>query len=303
VGALSDPIDDADFDEGIYVSQLWAQQIVADGRVRLRLGYFENSTIYDRNAYANSEDRQFMTTFLDNNGLVPLPTGIGGVLFVRPLRRWELALGFADADNVSQRVGFDTAFDDIESLTFYLESTLDWQLAAEAPSRPGALRTGVFLDGAKRAVFGHVDPVSGRPETQRGHFGAYLSFDQQLWATPAGLDGAQRSLGVFARLGYADEDVSRVAWFWSVGLEWVGAIPVRPADVLGLGGYHAVGSDRYDDSVPGHFDGEGAVELYYAIAVTGWLVVTPDLQYIIDPGGFDGASDALVANLRFRVSF
>jgi hypothetical protein len=38
VGAISDPIDDADFDEPIYVDELWAQQSLLGGRLRIRAG-------------------------------------------------------------------------------------------------------------------------------------------------------------------------------------------------------------------------------------------------------------------------
>ena len=85
VGALSNPIDDADFDEPIYVDELWLQQAFFEDRLRLRAGFFEQQTLFDRNAYANNEDRQFMSSFLDNNGVVPLPTGLGAALFVKPV--------------------------------------------------------------------------------------------------------------------------------------------------------------------------------------------------------------------------
>ena len=56
----------------------------------------EQQTIFDRNAFANNEDRQFLATFLDNNGVVPLPNGLAATLFLRPFPWLELALGVAD---------------------------------------------------------------------------------------------------------------------------------------------------------------------------------------------------------------
>ena len=40
-----------------------------------------------------------------------------------------------------------------------------------------------------------------------------------------------------------------------------------------------------------------------AIALLPWLKVTPDLQYVFDPGGVDGTRDAVVCVLRFRVTW
>jgi porin len=291
VGALSDPIDDADFDSGIYVDELWVQQAVFADRLRLRLGFSEQQTVFDRNAYANSEDRQFLASFLDNNAVVPLPNGLAAMLLVVPAPWLEVALGTADADNRPRRAGFDSAFDSIDSLTGYLEVKLrsPW----ERRGLPGHYRLGVFVDGRKLEHF-----RSGRRD--RGHVGAYLSFDQLAWREHA---GGREGLGLFARAGYADRAVNRVAWFWSVGFEYVGALPGRDRDVLGLGSYQAIRSATYRDAVDSRFERETGIEFYYALRALGWLVITPDFQYIVDPGATGRSGDAFVGTLRFRASF
>ena len=38
----------------------------------------------------------------------------------------------------------------------------------------------------------------------------------------------------FTRGGYADPDVNRIAWFWSLGFQYQGALPSRDADIVGL---------------------------------------------------------------------
>ena len=291
VGALSDPIDDADFDAGIYVDELWLQQALFDNRVRLRLGFAEQQTVFDRNAYANSEDRQFLSSFLDNNAVVPLPNGLAANLLLTPTSWLELAIGGADADNRPRRAGWDTAFDGIDSLTGLFEAHIrsPWQ----ASGRPGSYRVGVFVDGRKQ-----LDFSTGKE--RRGHVGAYLSFDQLLWSERA---DSREGLGMFARAGYADPDVNRIAWFWSLGFEYAGPAPGRGRDVLGFGVYQAIGSARYRKAVDPRFDRETGFELYYAIRVLGWLVITPDFQYILDPGATGSAGNAFVATLRSRVAF
>jgi porin len=293
VNALSDPIDDADFDAPLWVASLWLEQAILSERVRLRLGYIDQQVVFDRNAFANSEDRQFMSTFLDNNPLVPLRIGLGADLILTPTPWLDLALGTADADNAPRRSGWDTAFDGAGSLMGYAEATARARLGGPFGGLPGSYRVGVVYDNARRTAFGSDD-------SSRGHFSVYLNLDQLLFRE----EGEQtQGLGIFARWGRADPDVSRIRTFWSGGLHYEGLLPTRDRDVLGLGFYGAVGSKRYRSRVDPDFEGETGMELYYKIILTPWLHVTPDVQLILDPGGDAASRDALVLALRLRVAF
>ena len=44
IGALTDPIDDADFTEAVYVSELWFETSLIDDRLRARAGFLEQQT-------------------------------------------------------------------------------------------------------------------------------------------------------------------------------------------------------------------------------------------------------------------
>lgn len=299
VGALSDPVDDADFDEGIWVAQLWSEQLLLHDRVRIRVGYLDQQTVLDRNAFANSEDRQFMSTFLDNNPVVPLRIGLGAALFVDPFDWLELVVATADADNPPRRAGFDTAFDGASSLMAYFEARARYRLTGPDGVLPGSLRIGAFRDGSRKEVFGSVG-AGGGPKRERGHAGTYLNLDQLVYREdPEDPQG----LGLFARYGYADPDVNRIEHFWSVGLHYEGLVPGRDRDVLGLAAYQAIGSDRYRDEIESDFHEETGFELYYKIALAPWLAVTPDVQLILDPGGLRSARDAVIVLLRFRATF
>jgi len=295
VAALSDPIDDADGSWPVYVAEAWGEQSLLQERFRIRLGYLDQQTVFDRNAFANSEDKQFMSTFLDNNPIVPLKIGLGATLLLDPLEWLEVAIGTADADNVSRRLGFDTAFDGLDSLMGYLE--LGFKVRGRLP---GTYRLGALWDATQKPAFGSLDPTTGRPALERGHPAAYLSFDQLVFRERT--ENVQ-GLGLFARYGAADRDVNRIAQFWSLGLQYVGALPGRDTDVLGLGMYQALGSTKYRREVDPGFDRETGVELYYRIALLPWLVLTPDVQYIAVPGGTRPARDAVVLVLRARLTF
>jgi len=300
VGALSDPVDDADPTASIYLEQLWLEQAVLRDRLHLRVGMLSQQTLFDRNAYANSEDVQFLATFLDNDGVVPLPRGLGAALLASPLPWLDVAVSAVDADNSSKNAGFDTAFDGLDSLSGYLELRLRSRLHGPAGELPGTWRLGAFRDGRDRVVFGRTQPGTQIPVTERGHPGAYLSADQLVFRERP---DSPQGLGLFARFGWADPDTNRVAWFWSVGGSYLGLVPGRDADVLGVGVYQAIASARYRDTTDPHFRRETGIELYYAIAALPWLALTPDLQIIVSPGGHRSTDDAVVATLRFRVAF
>jgi porin len=48
---------------------------------------------------------------------------------------------------------------------------------------------------------------------------------------------------------------------------------------------------------------ETAIELSYARKLLPGLIVQPDLQYVINPGWEPARRDALVAGVRFRLSW
>ncbi len=53
---------------------------------------------------------------------------------------------------------------------------------------------------------------------------------------------------------------------------------------------------------PGLSRRESVLELFYGLSLRPWLMVKPDLQYIVNPGA-SGAQDAVVGTLRVTVAF
>ena len=50
-------------------------------------------------------------------------------------------------------------------------------------------------------------------------------------------------------------------------------------------------------------DVEYPAELYYRVALTAAISLTPNIQYFHRPGGFDEAEDVVVVGLKTVVSF
>ena len=292
VGALGDPIDDADGNHGLYIDQLWYQHNSPGRRFQVRLGYLDQQTILDRNAFANSEDRQFMSSFLDNNNAtLPLAIGPGVAVFYTPADWLSFVLTASDATSDPFTFSFDTAFNG-EYFT-YFETDLRARINAANGPLAGHYRVGFFLDPRDRIVFG-TDTI----RTRNGGF--YLSLDQMLYGEPTGDD---QGAGVFLRYGWRPEGVNRVTHVWSGGVQYRGLFPRGEEHTIGFGMYSAVGSDLYRDQIDHAFGRETAYELYYAIQVGPAVAVTPAIQYVNQPGAQETRDDVVLFALRGRVSF
>jgi porin len=80
--------------------------------------------------------------------------------------------------------------------------------------------------------------------------------------------------------------------------------------ISGLAGYFIVGEAAgfafYYGGFSRHLPGqtyELVLERTYAIAVARWLIVQPDLQYIINPGGRSSVGNAVVVGAQLAIEF
>lgn len=297
VGALAQVNDDADGTIGLHVGQAWYRQHALDRRLTLTVGFLDFQTIVDRNAYANSEDKQFMHLALDNNPLLPLNIGLGAALNIRPTRWYTLTLGAGDAESVLYKPGFSTTFHDDAAFVGYLENEFSVAPQTARGALPGTYRVGVVYDPRDRAVLLRRHE---HPRTRTDQYGYYVSVDQLILRESA---RDEQGLGVFGRYGYRDSRLNRTNTFWSGGLSYRGLIPGRDKDVLAFGFASQSSSSQYrhyrDDSA----GSELVYELYYAVQVTPWWTITSDIEYVHRPGATSGIDDAIVAGVRMRWSF
>lgn len=73
--------------------------------------------------------------------------------------------------------------------------------------------------------------------------------------------------------------------------------------MLAFGVAQSILSSRYRRNVNSLADRETVYELYYAIKVTPWCIITPDVQAITNPGGNKDARDSRDARVRFKIVF
>lgn len=301
-GALWQVADDLDGDESLHVDQLWYEQTLIKNVLSLTVGFLDYQTIVDRNAFANSEDKQFLNQALDNNPLLPLNIGLGATLTFKPVSWFSVVTGVGDADSVLFKPGFSTAFHGPARFVWFTEPS--FQASLPNLFGPGALsgtyRFGMVYDPRSRVLF---TPPGTRPELigRRGDdVGFYASFDQKLFREN---DRDEQGLGWFGRYGFRHGDINRIQNFWSTGLEYRGLIPTRNDDALGAAVFQSIPSRTFNDKVNRLAEAETGLEVYYSFQVTRWLVITPDFQYISSPGIGSSVQDAIVLGVRTRISF
>lgn len=208
-------------------------------------------------------------------------------------------------DGVTGHLGVFTADTPDDTSGFH---GLDWKLgnnagyaamlevkyAASPAGLPGIYTLGGYV-AAAHAQFGSDEAL----ETK---WSGWVMVDQALLVDVQG----QPTVGGFARFSYTpDDDRNVITYYADAGLNVFGPIPGRADDVLAVGGSVMRFTEAYIDSAEGPGAGtpagEAVLELGYQIAATPWLVVQPDLQYVIDPEFAD--RDATVLGVEMVVTF
>jgi porin len=113
-----------------------------------------------------------------------------------------------------------------------------------------------------------------------GTWAVYYNFDQYLYEPKKGVD---QGVGIFGRFGASQGNPNPAQYFYSIGVGGKGFIPTREHDQAGLGYYyisvrnptlaHPLGTTSF-------LRDEWGFEGYYNVALTPWLLVTPDVQVI-----------------------
>lgn len=287
----------------ILVDKWWYRQRFLDDRIEIRLGKLLNVLdLFDQNKYAQSYVSQFSYRGFSHNLTIPVAKGIGAFAKFWPTDWLYFQMSGIDADNRKTRTGFDTAFHGPAHFVGNWEFGLSpkWQIADR--TLPGNYRFGWWYNPRVRPVY--MNTLNGAL-TQRyksGDVGFYTSMDQLIFKEND-IPGDNQGLGLFFRYGYAHGDINRISHFWSVGAQYQGLIPTRDDDLLGFGVAQSIASRQLRSEINSRTDRETVYELYYALRVTPWCVITPDVQFITNPGADKDARDALVGGVRVRIDF
>jgi porin len=108
----------------------------------------------------------------------------------------------------------------------------------------------------------------------------YYNFDQFLYET----DKAKgQGVGLFGRFGASDGNPNLMQYFFSAGVGGKGVVRGRPRDRFGLGYYYLnIESPtlRTERATRSFLRDEWGFEAFYNVAITPWMLLTPDIQVV-----------------------
>lgn len=114
-----------------------------------------------------------------------------------------------------------------------------------------------------------------------GTWAMYYNFDQFLYETDK---AAGRGIGLFGRFGASEGNPVPVQYFYSAGVGAKGLIPGRDLDQFGLGYYYSsINNPTFQVPIVGvrsFLRDEWGFEAYYNVALTPWLLLSPDVQVV-----------------------
>ncbi|MEI6562290.1 MAG: carbohydrate porin [Verrucomicrobiota bacterium] len=287
--------------DSIRLYEAWVQQEFAEGKVSLRLGQI----LADEEFFVSDSAGLFLNGAFGDLPVITMsinapvyPTAAPGARV-----RWTATDALSVQAGLFSGDAGDPATENKHGLDWHLNegvlaiTEVAYKINSEKGSKGLA---GVYKLGA---FFHSSEPNSAFPNAQtRANAGGYFIADQQLWRKPGTED---QGLSGFFRMGASPADRSSVPFYFDTGFNCKGLLPERDKDIAGVGfSYTHLSSEMRDDAGdPSITHHEAALEATYKVAVKEWLTVQPDFQYIFNPGGIQGAPNAVVAGLRCTLNF
>ena len=284
----------------VLLANLYLQQSLLDGRLDLKAGRF-------------STGADFLTSPLDmslvNATLNPIVVAIqknvpsvtddpnttwGGRIVARPAAGLSLSAGAFYSDLALDPLTTNgTDFGISGSAGYFVIGEAAYRLNSEKGDTglPGRYRVGGYYDSNQ------YTSITNATRRQTGNYGVYLLGEQMVYRE--GGPGSAQGLSLFAGFIYAPQErINPLPWFWSAAASYRGLVPGRERDTAAFAVYYG----GFSRNLPGQTY-EIVLEWTYAVALTPWLTVQPDLQYVINPGGRSSVSKAVVIGAQLAVEF
>jgi porin len=156
---------------------------------------------------------------------------------------------------------------------------------------PGQYSFGGYYDSNK------FSDLRNANSTKSGIYSIYGMFQQMVYRE--GGPANQKGLTIWGETALAPKStVSTLPYFVGAGLSYQGAIPRRDSDIASA----AIIYGTFSRYIP-QTTAEIVIEMNYQITLNGWLSITPDLQYIVRPGGSSAIKNAVVLGTQLAIVF
>jgi porin len=287
--------------------ECWLQQALFDGRFTIRVGQLTT----DNDFFVSNNSALFINSAfgiigaLMHNVVAPIyPIGSEGVRlhydFNPSIYVQAMALDDnAGLQNYDDKYGTQFGPNRSHGLLSYLEGGY----TGTSPGGSGSgLQAAYKLGGYYDSQF---HPDISTATSAHGDYGFYAVVDQPLYMAPASTKDAPQGLSGFLRACYAPDDRNAVEYYFDTGINYAGLLPSRPKDIFGAAfSFERLGTDlQLASGAPVLSHHEHVIEVTYVANLTDYFSLQPDLQYIINPGGVDRIPNALVAGIRFNLTF
>ena len=287
-------------------------------RLEMKAGKLAAADDFDLNCYANNTRTQFLNYSFINNTSWDYAADTRGYTygFVASIvqRKWRLALGMYQMVTTANGSTFDEHITQAQGSN--LELTLKPGDAGTVIRLLSYLNQGRMDNYADAIALGNsistVSSVSNNEKPGRTKYGFGLNFEQPL------ADNGET--GIFGRLGWNDghnetfsyTEVDREA---SVGVQISGIHWKRAEDHWGIAyavdGLSSQHKQYLADGGLGMLLGDGQLsygleqifETYYRVQIGKYVQVSPDFQYIVNPGYNRDRGSVTVYSMRVRMSY
>ncbi len=285
--------------------EMYFEQWMLDDTVSLRAGRLTTGWEYGL-------DYDFFTQYLSgayrlnvgglglnspNFGLIPYANW-GARLKWQPNDNWQFKASFMNGfprDFADPKYGgLQLDFRPNKGALWIGEAVYRWQ-ATEAERTasgqlPGQFKFGGYADTSQ------ADYVDGSPRKETGLGTLYGILRQKVWEPEP---VSHRGVHLWTAFSYAWEDeIVTFPYYWNGGMVWQGPFDTRSEDTLALG----FARGWYSDTLPQQST-ETVLEGAYNWYINDVLTLTPNIQYVITPGGTGDIDNALLLGLLTYITY
>ncbi len=279
----------------LYLQQnLWDDSVILKGGRVTAGDYFAFSPLY----------YYYISAAVDEN---PLSILINAPSFTTdPFAQWGLIgelhphddfyflAGVFNADPSVQdddRHGVDFKLNPQDGVLTVAQAGYKADLGSDKKTLPGHYALGLYYDSSDYARLD--DPERG----ETGNLGLYLMADQMIYREKEG--SLDQGIVPWAAVTIApQESINTLPFAAYGGVLYHGLIPGRERDTTGLAVYYG----RFSDDLAGQ-SYELVFEATHQLQLTPWIYVTPDFQYVMNPGGTGTIPNAVVIGAEIGIDF
>ena len=228
---------------------------------------------FDGSPYNSNQQVNFINYALSQNASSTYPTaGVGAYVQIAPNSDWSFAFGAQDASNVD---AVSVRINDLNDEHFTTFGQIQY-----APTNK--------LGEAEFSVLLYNQPaVKLQPQTTNGWS---INLSQNIG----------ENWNVFGRVNGVSGHMDTIEQSWSAGIVRLNPLGRNELDQIGIAyAYNKINEEAVGEALS--HDAEQVIEAYWAIGISKWATITPDVQFYINPALNQKSDYGTAVSLRFTL--